>query len=103
MDNVRTDAKSLRECLFAYFTTNKFFNNNTYIHSDEYSFVITTIINGVVNAIKKANFKTVEKFLFVEDGSIDVDELGSLAITNPEIKVIIVRQGGRVPELKEVQ
>lgn len=103
MDNVRTDAKTLRECLFAYFTTDKFFNNNTHIGSDEYSFVITTIINGVVNTIKNANFKTIEKFLFVEDGSIDVDELDSLAITNPEIKVIIVRQGGRIPELKEAK
>ena len=103
MDNVRADEKTLRSCLFAYFTTNKFFNKYTHIDTNETSYVISNIVDDIVNSIKNANFKTIEKFLFVEDGSVDIDELGSLSITNPEIKVIVVRQGGRVPELKEVK
>ena len=101
MDN-RTEGR-LRGCLFTYFATDKFFNSHTHINSDEYHSVINHVINDVVNAIKNTNFKTVEKFLFVEDGSVDLDELDSLVITNPEIKVLVVRQGGRVPELKEVK
>jgi len=48
--------------------------------------------------------KPVEKFIFVEDGSVDVDELiESLNMTNPEIKVVVYRQGARSPELVEVK
>ena len=101
--NNRTDAKTLRERLFEYFTTSKFFNTHTHIKDDDRSYVISNIVDGVVNAIKDGNFKTIEKFLFVEDGSVDLDELESLAITNPEIKVLVVRQGGRIPDLKEVK
>jgi len=64
---------------------------------------IGKIANRLLFDIQFANYTKVEKFLFVEDGSVDIDELGSLAITNPEIKVLVVRQGGRIPELKEVK
>ena len=48
--------------------------------------------------------RPVEKFMFVEDGSVDADELTeSLNLTNPEIKVIVYRQGGRTPELVDVE
>ena len=47
--------------------------------------------------------KRVEKFIFVEDGSVDADELEErLAETNPESKVVVYRQGARAPELVEV-
>lgn len=101
MDN-RVEGR-LRGCLLTYFSTNEFFNKYTHIDDDEKSYVIPNIVNDVVSAIKNANFKTVEKFLFVEDGSVDLDVLDSLAVTNPEVKVLVVRQGGRVPELKEVK
>lgn len=40
------------------------------------------------------------KFLYVEDGSIDLEELESqLFNTNPEIKIIIYRQGSNPPIL----
>lgn len=43
------------------------------------------------------------KFLFVEDGSVDADELiNDLAVSNPEIKVIVYRQGSQMPKLVEV-
>ncbi len=42
------------------------------------------------------------KFLYVEDGSVDVDELSEeLFVTNPEIKVIVYRQGSHPPIFKE--
>ena len=48
--------------------------------------------------------KRVEKFIFVEDGSVDTDELEErLAETNPEIKVVVYRQGASAPELVEVK
>jgi hypothetical protein len=44
--------------------------------------------------------RPIEKFLFVEDGTVDTDELiGTLSIKNPEIHVVVYRQGGRPPEI----
>lgn len=44
-----------------------------------------------------------KKFLFIEDGSVDTDNLiEELYDTNPEIKVVIYRQGANKPELKEL-
>lgn len=52
--------------------------------------------------LKKAT-TPVKKFLFIEDGSCDADELiDELYDKNPEIKVIVYRQGSRSPELKEI-
>lgn len=46
----------------------------------------------------------VRKFIFVEDGSVDSDELiETLAESNPEIKVVVYRQGAATPELVEVK
>ena len=64
---------------------------------------LRAIADRVVIDIQRNHNTKVEKFLFVEDGSVDLDELGAISITNPEIKVIVVRQGGRVPELREVR
>ena len=42
------------------------------------------------------------KFLYVEDGSVDVDELASdLYMTNPEIKIVVYRQGSTIPVLSD--
>ena len=50
--------------------------------------------------IKKTPIK---KFLYVEDGSVDTNELiNELSITNPEIRVIVYRQGSRPPILLDV-
>ena len=46
--------------------------------------------------------RPIEKFLFVEDGTVDTDELiETLSIKNPEIHVVVYRQGGRPPELMQ--
>ena len=43
------------------------------------------------------------KLLFVEDGSVDFDELSEeLSLTNPEIKCVLYRQGGSIPRLEDV-
>ena len=40
----------------------------------------------------------IKKFMFVEDGSVDTDELiEKLEMTNPEIKVVVYRQGSMAP------
>lgn len=44
--------------------------------------------------------RPIEKFLFVEDGTVDVDELKEiLEIKNPEIYVVVYRQGSKPPEI----
>ncbi len=46
-------------------------------------------------------FKTpVQKFLFIEDGTIDINELKEkLYYSNPEIKIVVYRQGANPPRL----
>ena len=45
---------------------------------------------------------SVEQFMFIEDGSINLDTLRDLKKRNPEIKVIVYRQGSVCPTIKEV-
>lgn len=53
---------------------------------------------------KKFKWKPYKKFLFIEDGSIDSDDLAiELEKTNPEIKIIVYRQGSRPPELISIK
>ena len=66
-----------------------------------------TVCDLINNAEREVILKTsqtpIKKFLFVEDGTVDTDELEEiLESRNPEIKVIVYRQGGRPPELQEV-
>lgn len=45
-----------------------------------------------------------EKFLFIEDGSVETDSLIlELEETNPEIKVVVFRQGSVKPELVNIE
>ena len=49
------------------------------------------------------NHAPIQKFLFVEDGSVDSDELEEiLSEKNPEIKVVVYRQGASKPQLVDV-
>lgn len=60
--------------------------------------MITDIEENVQTEAKELTPKT--KFLYVEDGSVDLDALeDELFITNPEIKVIAYRQGSQPPIL----
>lgn len=68
-------------------------------------FVLTDLIKRVrgVEEQEKRNEelkKPIKKFLFVEDGSVDYDELTEdLSVKNPEIKVVVYRAGAREPQL----
>lgn len=67
-------------------------------------------INSVLEIVNEISFRIADekkyltpktKFLYVEDGSVDVDELSKeLFMTNPEIKVIVYRQGSQPPIFK---
>ena len=52
-----------------------------------------------IEKIKKPT--RVKKFLFVEDGSVDLDELKERLESNPEIAVVIYRAGSVPPQLVE--
>lgn len=43
----------------------------------------------------------IKKFLFIEDGSVDIDELREKLNNNPESAVVVCRQGSVPPELVE--
>ena len=45
----------------------------------------------------------IKKFLFVEDGSVDIDDLGKRLAGNPEIAVVVYRQGSLPPQLVDVR
>ena len=45
---------------------------------------------------------SVEQFMFIEDGSIDLADIRDLKKRNPEIKVIVYRQGSVCPVIKDV-
>lgn len=49
------------------------------------------------------DFAPKTKLLFVEDGTVDFDELtDELSLTNPEIKCVLYRQGGNIPRLEDI-
>lgn len=54
--------------------------------------------------LKKAKIKKptrIKKFLFVEDGSVGFDALKERLESNPEIAVVVYRQGSVPPQLVE--
>lgn len=67
---------------------------------------VLEIVNGISIRLEyeRRDFTPKTKFLCVEDGSVDVDELSeTLYTTNPEIKVVVYRAGGAIPVIKEVE
>ena len=58
------------------------------------------------NRLKEEHKKAttpIKKFLFVEDGSVDFDDIqDTLDLSNPEIKVIVYRQGSVKPILEKL-
>ena len=47
--------------------------------------------------------KKIKKFLFIEDGSVLSEIVEEVERRNPEIKVIVYRQGAAAPILVEVE
>lgn len=58
---------------------------------------------GNKKPLTKNKEKIIQKFMYIEDGSVDTDELiVELGRTNPEIKVIVYRHGSQPPKLFDV-
>lgn len=51
--------------------------------------------------MKDVRDMSVGQFLFIEDGSVDLTKLKDLKIRNPEIKIVVYRQGSVPPILKD--
>ena len=47
--------------------------------------------------------REIKKFLFIEDGSVDMDDLGKCLAGNPEIAVVVYRQGSSPPQLVDIK
>lgn len=45
----------------------------------------------------------IKQFLFIEDGSVDQTSIEDLNERNPEIKVIVYRQGSRMPVIENLK
>lgn len=64
-------------------------------------FIIFITIGAAITTEKQS--KKIKQFLFVEDGSIDETLIEDLNERNPEIKVIVYRQGSRMPVIEELK
>ena len=51
----------------------------------------------------KRSIRKIKKFLFIEDGSVDIDDLGERLAGNPEIAVVVYRQGSLPPQLVDIK
>ena len=53
--------------------------------------------------MKRQRIKPYKKLLYIEDGSVDESRLDDLRIANPEIFVIVYRQGTIPPVLVDIK
>lgn len=71
------------------------------------NFVSQNPNDGVKTVSQNKNRKQKQpytKFLFVEDGSVDTDSLEKdLRKRNPEIKIVVYRQGAQMPQLVDIK
>ena len=74
---------------------------------DKSNFVPQETNGGVKTVSQNKNRKQKQpytKFLFVEDGSVDTDSLEKdLKKHNPEIKIVVYRQGAVMPQLVDIK
>lgn len=52
---------------------------------------------------RKQRIKSFKKILYIEDGSVDLNRIDDLCDANPEIFVIVYRQGAMQPELVDIK
>lgn len=69
---------------------------------------IDHIAEEVADTLIENNYRKIndnyKQFLFIEDGSVDIEMLADeLAEKNPAIKIVVYRQGSRMPELKDME
>lgn len=55
------------------------------------------------NTTTKKKPRKIKQFLFIEDGSINQTLIEDLNERNPEIKVIVYRQGSRMPVIENLK
>mgnify|MGYP003480288868 FL=1 len=53
--------------------------------------------------MRKQKIKPYKKFLYIEDGSVDLNCLETLRTVNPDIFIIIYRQGSMQPKLVVIE
>ena len=51
----------------------------------------------------KQKIKPYKKLLYIEDGSVDLNRLEALRTANPEIFIIVYRQGSAQPKLVDIR
>lgn len=89
----------------------KAIDNNTIVGSGEVDIIeldcndIDHIAEEVAEEVccQRLAVEKVKKFLFVEEGSVDTDELGVQLEKNPEIAIVVYRQGSLPPQLVDVK
>lgn len=85
---------------------NKIMEDKTYriLYITDYAQKEGYIVWGEVDDGKEPKPKKIKRFLFVEDGSVDFEELEKrILMTNPETYLIRYRQGAIRPELVEME
>ena len=88
-------------------------NNNSSVNLMDATIIsddndIDHIAEEVADTLIENNYRKIndnyKQFLFVEDGSVDIETLADeLAEKNPAIKIVVYRQGSRIPELKDME
>ena len=91
----------------------KAINNNSFLTAMGETVIsdsndVDHIAEEVADTLIKNNYRKIDdsykKFLFIEDGSVDVESLAEeLAEKNPMIKIVVYRQGSQTPELKDME
>lgn len=87
------------------------FDEHDEIRYDKY--VNISNFNWLIGELKKELFeeqlqeerkRPYKKLMFVEDGSVDIDELeAEIQNRNPEIKLVVYRQNSNKPELLDIK
>lgn len=47
-------------------------------------------------------YKTIEQFMFVEDGSLKEEDIKEIKRRNPEVKIVVYRQGSPAPIIHDL-
>ena len=81
-------------------------SHSYYQEIDRYRGITTNIVDMAIEAMIELGEShsmplTYHKFLFVEDGSVDVAELEN--IVDEDIKIVVYRKGGNMPRLMDTK
>lgn len=81
----------------------KFIESNSedeYIPISMFRQYVDIVKRAIKNEEQEKTNIPIKKFLFIEDGSVDLEELKErIANSNPEIYIVLYRQGSNIPKL----